>query len=516
MITNNNKNGTYLGIEIGSTRIKAVAIDSNTLSPVSSGSFSWKSDFSNGIWTYSIDEAWKGIKEALSGIENKTDVKAVGISGMMHGYLAFDEDWNLLVPFRTWQNTMTARSAKELTELFGFNIPQRWSSAHLYEAILSNEAHVCKVAHITTIAGYIHYMLTGVNAVGIGEASGIFPVDSEKLCYDEAMLEKFNDKLIEHGFSRKAEDVFPKILTAGECAGYLTEQGEKLLGGEIKKGTPFAPPEGDAGTGMVATNSISYNTGNVSAGTSIFAMIVLENQLSRFYEEIDMVTTPDGKPVAMVHCNNCTNDMNAWVGLFKEILELFGTQVSNDELYTKLYKSSLNGASDCAGVITCNYLSGEVLTGFEKGIPMLLRRPDSDFSLSNLMRSQIYGALATLKLGMEIFDKENVKISRLTAHGGLFKTPGVAQKYLAAACDTDIVCLDTSSEGGPYGMALLAAYMKQRDNYLSLDSFLSERVFVGASSVSVSPTAEDKEAFAKYINDYKKMLNAEKTAVEVM
>ena len=516
MIRSSNTKETYLGIEIGSTRIKAVAIDTDTLSPVSSGSFSWKSDFVNGVWTYGIDKAWQGIKEALNGISDKDSVKAVGISGMMHGYLTFDEDWNLLTPFRTWQNTMTARSAKELTELFNFNVPQRWSSAHLYEAILSNEAHVRRVAHVTTIAGYVHYMLTGVNAVGIGEASGIFPIDTEKLCYDEKMLEKFNNRLLEHGFLRKAEDVFPKVLTAGECAGYLTENGEKLLGGAIKRGTPFAPPEGDAGTGMVATNSISYNTGNVSAGTSIFAMVVLKNKLSRLYEEIDMVTTPDGKPVAMVHCNNCTNDINAWVGIFKETLGLFGTEVSDDELYTKLYKSSLDGDGDLGGVLTCNYLSGEVLTGFDKGIPMLLRRPDSEFSLANLMKSQIYGALATLKLGMEIFEKEKVKLSRLTAHGGLFKTPGVAQRYLAAACNTDIVCLDTSSEGGPYGMAILAAYMLGKDKYSSLDDFLSERVFINANSVLLSPTESEVTAFKKYIDDYKQLLKVEKTAVELM
>ncbi len=515
MSKENKMSGTYLGIEIGSTRIKAVAIDENTLSPVSSGSFSWKSDFSYGVWTYSIDQAWQGIKDALNGINDKDSVKAVGISGMMHGYLAFDENWNLLTPFRTWQNTMTARSAKELTELFDFNIPQRWSSAHLYEAILSNEEHICRVAHITTIAGYIHYMLTGVNAVGIGEASGIFPIDTEKLCYDEKMLEKFNNKLFEHGFLRKAEDVFPKLLTAGECAGYLTENGEKLLGGAIKAGTPFAPPEGDAGTGMVATNSISYNTGNISAGTSIFAMVVLEHKLSRRYEEIDIVTTPDAKPVAMVHCNNCTNDINAWVGLFKEILNLFGTEVSSDELYTKLYKISLDGEGDCGGVLSCNYLSGEVLTGFEKGIPIILRRPDSHFSLANFMRSQIYGALATLNLGMKIFDKESIKLSRLTAHGGLFKTPGVAQRYLAAACNTDIVCLDTSSEGGPYGMALLAAYMKQKGNYSSLDDFLSERVFVNVNSIYLSPRESEAKEFKKYINDYKQLLEVEKTAVEL-
>ena len=505
---------TYLGLEIGSTRIKAVTVDSESLSPISGGSFSWKSDFINGVWTYDLDKAWEGINEALSQINDPDSIKAVGISGMMHGYLAFDDDWNLLTPFRTWQNTMTARSAKELTELFNFNIPQRWSSAHLYEAVLSNEPHVNRVAHITTIAGYIHYMLTGVNAVGIGEASGIFPIDPEKLGYDEKMLEKFNAKLLEHGFSKRAEDVFPKVLTAGESAGCLTEKGAEILGGIIKIGTPFAPPEGDAGTGMVATNSISYKTGNISAGTSIFAMVVLEKHLSKIYEEIDMVATPDGKPVAMVHCNNCTNDINAWVSLFREMLALFGKNVSDDELYTKLYETSLMGEGDCGGVLVCNYLAGEVLAGLDKGIPMLLRRPDAKFSLANVMRSHIYGALATLKLGMEIFNREKVEIERFTAHGGLFKTPGVAQRYMAAACNTDIVCLETSGEGGPYGMALLAAFMNERVKYSSLDTFLRDRVFANADSITLSPIKTEVEAFSKYIANYKQMLEVERKAVE--
>lgn len=507
-------NEAYLGIEIGSTRIKAVAIDKETLAPLSSGGYLWKSSFSNGIWTYDIEEAWKGINEALSQLDEKIEFSAVGISGMMHGYLAFDENWNLLTPFRTWQNTITARSAAELSELFSFNMPQRWSAAHLYEAVLSSEEHVSRVAHITTIAGYIHYMLTGVNAVGIGEASGIFPIDSEKITYDEAMLEKFNQKLVEHGFTRRAEDVFPKVLTAGDSAGCLTATGEKALGGKIKASTPFAPPEGDAGTGMVATNSISYNTGNISAGTSIFAMVVLEKHLSKIYEEIDMVTTPDGKPVAMVHCNNCTGDINAWVSLFKGVLSLFGKDVSSDELYTKLYKSSVNGDANCGGIIACNYLAGEVLTGLDKGIPMLLRTPDSDFSLANFMRAQIYGSLATLRLGMDIFNRENVKISRLTAHGGLLKTPGVAQKYMAAAFNTDVVCLETSGEGGPYGMALLAAYMNEKNLGLTLDEFLSSRVFSNTVTTVESATESEVADFNEYIEKYKKMLAVERAAVE--
>ena len=507
---------SYLGIELGSTRIKAVAVDCDTLEPISGGSYSWKSDLRDGVWTYDIEKAFEGVRHALKEVKDKELVRAVGISGMMHGYLAFDEDWNLLAPFRTWQNTMTARSARELSQLFGFNVPQRWSSAHLYEAILSCEEHVSRVAHVTTLAGYVHYMLTGVNAVGIGEASGIFPIDSEGLCYDSEMMAKFNEKLAEHGFSRRAEDVFPKVLSAGESAGSLTEDGARLLDGAIKPGTPFAPPEGDAGTGMVATNSISYKTGNVSAGTSVFAMVVLEKHLSEIYEEIDMVTTPDGKPVAMVHCNNCTNDINAWVSLFKGVLTLFGKDISDDELYTRLYEASLSGDGDACGVLSCNYLAGEVITGLDKGVPMLMRRPDAVFSLENFMRSQIYGTMATLKLGMEIFDREQVEIKRFTAHGGLFKTRGVAQRYLAAACNADIVCLETSGEGGPYGMALLAAYANEKAAYSSLDEFLAERVFNVANGVTVSPTEEEVADFNRYVEDYKKMIEVERKAVRVV
>lgn len=505
----------YLGIELGSTRIKAVAIDKETLSPVSNGSFSWKSDFIDGVWTYSLDDAWRGLKSALAEIDCRENVEAVGISGMMHGYLAFDEDWNLLAPFRTWQNTMTARAAAELTELFGFNVPQRWSGAHLYEAILKGEEHVSRVAHITTLAGYIHYMLTGVNAVGIGEASGIFPIDSDTLDYNEEMIKKLDERFLAHGFKRSAREVFPKVLTAGESGGHLTDEGAARLDGLLKAGLPFAPPEGDAGTGMVATNAITVNTGNVSAGTSIFAMVVLEKQLSRLYEEIDMVTTPDGKPVAMVHCNNCTNDINAWVSLFRETLSLFGTNISDGELYTKLYEESLKGNGDCDGVLVCNYLSGEVIAGLQKGVPMMLRRPDSRFSLANLMRSEIYAAMATLAIGMEIFERENVTISRLMGHGGLFKTEGVAQRYMAAACKTDIACLETSGEGGPYGMALLAGYMAEKDHFDSLDAYLDTRAFGEARCITLSPADNDVKQFEAYLADFKKLLTVEKTATEL-
>ena len=417
----------FLGLEFGSTRIKAVLID-EAHKTVSSGDYTWKSRFENGVWTYPLEEAWNGLRAALKGVSGLEDVAAAGVSGMMHGYLAFDKDWNLLTPFRTWQNTMTAQAAEELTALLGFNIPQRWSIAHLYQAILNGEAHVDKIAHITTLAGYIHFMLTGVNAVGVGEASGMFPIDDRTCAYDEAMLDKFDALIAPRGLPWKIRDVLPKPLAAGERAGALTAEGARLLDGQLQQGVPFAPPEGDAGTGMTATNAVAPRTGNVSAGTSIFAMVVLERPLKNVYPEIDIVTTPTGKPTAMVHCNNCTNDINAWVGVLRETAELFGAQVSTGDLYTMLYKKSLEGAADCDGVLVYNYMAGEGVTHLDSGRPLVMRRPDSAFTLANFMRSQIYGTMATMCIGMELLHKENVAIDSLTGHGGLFKTPVVGQK----------------------------------------------------------------------------------------
>lgn len=508
-------NKSYLGIELGSTRIKAVKICADTMSPSSTGSYSWKSELKDGIWTYELSEVWTGLRAALAEIEDTDDVCAVGISGMMHGYLAFDDEWNLLAPFRTWQNTITALAAAELSELFGFNIPQRWSAAHLYQAILNGEEHIGRIAHVTTLAGYVHFMLTGVNAVGIGEASGIFPIDSKGLCYDGEMLEKFNRVLKEHGFDKNAEDVFPKILCAGELAGNLTESGSARLDGLLASGLPFAPPEGDAGTGMVATNSISYKTGNISAGTSIFTMVVLEDKLPTVHEEIDMITTPDGKPVAMVHCNNCTADTNAWVGLFKEALGLFGKEVSDSELYSRLYEISLDGDADCGGTLVCNYLSGEILTKVENGHPMVLRTPSAPLTLANFMRSHLYSSIITLKIGMEILKEEKVEITRLTGHGGFFKTKGVGQRYMAAACETDVVCLETSGEGGPYGMAVLAAYTREKEGYQSLDEFLEKRVFANAHSTVLSPNEADVKGINAYLKAYEKLISLEKRASEL-
>ena len=506
---------TFLGIELGSTRIKAVTIDEKHI-PVSSGDYTWDSTYENGIWTYDLDEVWTGLKSVLSSIENREGIAAMGVSAMMHGYLAFDKDWNLLTPFRTWQNTITSQAAEELTALFGFNIPQRWSIAHLYQAILNREAHVPQIAHITTLAGFVHYRLTGVNAIGIGEASGMFPIDSEKRCYNEEMLEKFNYLVSDHNLPWKLIDILPSVLVAGEEAGRLTESGATLLDDLLSPGIPFAPAEGDAGTGMTATNAVAVKTGNVSAGTSIFSMVVLERPLKKVYEEIDLVITPTGKPVAMVHCNNCTSDSNAWISVLKETANLFGAEPSNGDVYTKLYEKSLEGDPDCGGVLVCNYMAGEGVTHLNEGRPMVVRRPDAKFTLANFFRAILYSTMSTLKIGMDILAKENVAIDSLTGHGGLFKTPMVGQKYLAAACNAPVTCMDTAGEGGPYGMALLAAYMHNKVAGESLEAYLNAHVFADTKGTTLKPDLADVEGFNTYIEEYKELLQVEKTAVEVL
>ena len=505
----------YLGIELGSTRIKAVAVDEG-FRPVSSGDYTWASRYENGVWTYGLEEVWTGLRAALSAVENRAEVAAAGVSAMMHGYLAFDKEWNLLVPFRTWQNTITGPAAAELTALFSFNVPQRWSVAHLYQAVLNGEEHVSRIAHITTLAGYVHYMLTGVNAVGIGEASGMFPIDSQALDYDRAMVEKFDALAAERNLPWRLEELLPRVLTAGQEAGRLTPAGAALLEGLLPAGIPFAPPEGDAGTGMTATNAVAPRTGNVSAGTSIFSMVVLERPLEKVYEEIDLVTTPAGAPVAMVHCNNCTNDTNAWVGVLGEAARLFGASPSAGELYQKLYEKSLEGAPDCGGVLVCNYLAGEGVTHLDAGRPLVVRRPDSAFNLANFFRAQLYATMATLKIGMDILAEEGVAIDSLTGHGGLFKTPGVGQRYMAAACNAPVTCMDTAGEGGPYGMALLAAYLLRREEGERLEDFLSNRVFAGVSGSTAAPDGAEAAAFGEYIQRYKALLQVERAAAELL
>ena len=508
-------NRTMLGLELGSTRIKAVAIDENHV-PVSSGDYTWKSSFENGVWTYSLEEVWKGLKTAVAGLEHRENIAAMGVSAMMHGYLAFDKDWNLLVPFRTWQNTITAQAAAELTEAFRFNIPQRWSVSHLYQAVLNGEAHVPEIAHITTLAGYVHFMLTGVNAIGVGEASGMFPIDSETCDYDAAMMAKFNDLVADRNLPWTLSELLPKVLVAGEQAGTLTAQGAARLDNLLAPGIPFAPAEGDAGTGMTATNAVAPRTGNVSAGTSIFSMVVLEKPLEKVYEEIDLVTTPTGKPVAMVHCNNCTNDTNAWVGVLGETAKLFGAAPSTGELYTRLYEKSLEGDPDCGGLLVCNYMAGEGVTHMDAGRPMVIRKPDSKFTLANFFRAQLYSTMSTLKIGMDILAGEQVAIDSLTGHGGLFKTPVVGQKYMAAACNAPVTCMETAGEGGPYGMALLAAYMLRKEAGETLEDYLNAHVFANAKGTTLAPQQADVDGFNAYITRYKAMLDVERKAVEVL
>ena len=506
---------TVLGVELGSTRIKAVAIGEDHL-PVSGGDYTWASRYENGVWTYSLDEVWTGLKTALAGVENRESIRAMGVSAMMHGYLAFDKDWNLLVPFRTWQNTITGPAAAELTELFGFNIPQRWSIAHLYQAILNGEFHVPEIAHITTLAGYVHHRLTGVNAVGVGEASGMFPIDSEAMDYDAGMLEKFDRLIAPRQLPWKLESILPKVLPAGEEAGALTRSGAALLDDLLPAGVPFAPPEGDAGTGMTATNAVAPRTGNVSAGTSIFSMVVLEKPLGRVYEEIDLVTTPTGRPVAMVHCNNCTNDTNAWAGVLKETAELFGASPDTGEVFTKLYEKSLEGDADCGGVLVCNYLAGEGVTHIDAGRPMVVRTPSSRFTLANFLRAQLYATMSTLKIGMDILAEENVAIDSLTGHGGLFKTPVVGQKYMAAACGAPVTCMETAGEGGPYGMALLAAFLVNKSAGESLEDYLNKHVFADVAGTTVRPDPVDAAGFNAYIKSYQALLTVERAAVEAL
>lgn len=496
---------TYLGIELGSTRIKSVLMDEEYRVVASSG-YTWESTLAGGIWTYSLEEAAAGLRAALRELlENlKEDVflQCVGLSGMMHGYLAFDENWELLTPFRTWQNTMTREAAEELTELLQFNIPQRLSVAHLYQAVLNGEEHLPRLRHLTTLAGYFHYLLTGVNDVCVDEASGMFPIDCERQTYDREMAAKTEALLAAHGAKLSIEELFPGIRAAGVTAGGLTEEGGAFLEGLLPVGVPFAPATGDGGTGMAATNSVAPRTGNVSAGTSIFADIVLERPLKKLYPEIDIVTTPAGRPVAEIHGNNCTADMNMWVKLFGELLALFGYGASEDELFRRLYAASLEGEADCGGIGILNYLAGECVTHVDEGRPLMIRRPDSVLSLANFIRAHLYSVFATLKVGIDLLREEEVHIDRLMGHGGVFKTKGVGQRYLAAACGAEVTCLEHAAEGGPYGMALLCAYVFQRDGDEPLEDFLDSKVFKDAGMETVLPRREDAEGFQRYLERF--------------
>ena len=513
-----------LGIELGSTRIKAVLVD-EFCNPIASGGHTWENKFENGVWTYHIDDVWKGIQDAYAqlNVDTKekygdeiTNLASIGFSAMMHGYLPFDKDGNQLAQFRTWRNTITAQSAKELTELFDFNIPQRWSIAHLYQAILNKEEHVKDIAFLTTLAGYVHWMLSGEKVMGVGEASGMFPIDSHSNDYDKSMLDKFNALDNVKQFDWKLQDILPKVLTAGENAGYLTEVGAKLLdpSGKLCPGALMCPPEGDAGTGMTATNSVGVKTGNVSAGTSIFAMVVLENQLSKVYEEIDMVTTPTGKPVAMVHCNNCCTDLDYWVNLFVQFADASGSSLSKPQIYDLLYNCALDADKDCGGVVSYNYFSGEPVAQLQDGRPVFARTQNCNFNLANFMRAQVYGTMATLKIGMEILDKENVKIDCLMGHGGLFKTPVVGQKLMAGAMNSPVAVMETAGEGGAWGIAVLASFAYDNKGNATLEDYLNNVVFSKCAKSTIEPDTADVDGFEKYMQLYKSGLEIEKAAVE--
>lgn len=515
---------TALGIEFGSTRIKSVLVDLNG-SPLASGSFDWENSYKNGVWTYSLDEVFEGLRASFAALKksvcDKYGVKletvgSMGISGMMHGYLAFDRDGAQLAEFRTWRNTITAEAAEKLSALFDFNIPQRWSIAHLYQAILNGEEHVGRVDFIATLAAYVHYRLTGERVIGVGEASGMFPIDSRINDYDVAMLDKFDGCVADKGFPWKIRDILPRVLVAGERAGTLTAEGAAMLDptGEFRPGVPMCPPEGDAGTGMVATNSVAVRTGNVSAGTSIFLMVVLEKALSKLYPEIDMVTTPSGKPVAMVHCNNCSGEIDAWAGLFTSMCSALGMDISIYKVLDKMFESALSGDKDCGGLVAFNYLSGEVITGLDSGKPLFLRGPESKFNLPNFARAQLCSAAATLSIGMEILADEHVKIDKLLGHGGYFKAPLAGQKIMAAALEAPVSVMKTAGEGGPWGIALLASYMQNKAEGETLEAFLESRVFSNEDAFEVKPDPEDIAGFKKFLDNYKKSLPVEKAAVE--
>lgn len=516
-----------LGIEFGSTRIKAVLVGEDN-APIASGSYDWENDYVDGIWTYSLDKIHTGLQDCYKSLTE--DVKAqygvsikslgaIGFSAMMHGYMAFDKDGELLVPFRTWRNTITEQASEELTKLFQYHIPQRWSIAHLYQAFLNKEEHVKDITFMTTLAGYIHWKLTGEKVLGVGEASGMFPIDIETGDFNQKMIGQFDEVTTSGGFSWKLKDILPKVLTAGEDAGKLTDAGAKFLdvSGELEAGIPLCPPEGDAGTGMAATNSVAVRTGNVSAGTSVFGMIVLEKELSKVHEEIDLVTTPNGHLVAMAHCNNCTSDLNAWVNIFKEFAESFGIDVDMNKLFGTLYNKALEGDADCGGLLAYNYFSGEHIVGMEEGRPLFVRTPNARFSLANFMRVNLFASLGVLKTGLDIlFKEEGVQVDEILGHGGLFKTKGVGQRILAAAINTPVSVMETAGEGGAWGIALLASYMIHKEGGETLDAFLNRAVFAGEKGSRIEPDAADVAGFDTFIERYTKGLQIERAAIDFL
>ena len=514
-----------LGIELGSTRIKAVLINEDGR-PIASGSHDWENRYEDGVWTYHLEDIWEGLRDSYKKL--KEDVKAqyqvsihtlsaIGLSAMMHGYMAFDEAGQLLVPFRTWRNTMTEQASEALTELFSYHIPQRWSIAHLYQAILNKEEHVKNIHYMTTLAGYLHWQLTGEKTVGVGEASGMFPIDTKTHDFNEKMITCFDENIQNCQYPWKLREILPTVQVAGEKAGRLTEEGAKRLDpdGELEAGILLCPPEGDAGTGMAATNSVAVRTGNVSAGTSVFAMVVLEKELSKVHPEIDLVTTPAGDLVAMVHCNNCTSDLNAWVSLFDEFAQAAGIRMDKNELFAILYNKALEGDADCGGLLAYNYFSGEHITGFEEGRPLFVRTPNSRFDLANFMRTHLFTALGALKVGMDILLKEEqVQLDCIFGHGGLFKTPKVGQKVMAGALGVPVAVMETAGEGGAWGIALLASYMVWKDNKETLSDYLNRKIFVEENGKTILPDESDRTGFDAFIKRYRNGLAIECAAVE--
>jgi sugar (pentulose or hexulose) kinase len=515
---------TALGIELGSTRIKAVLIGADH-EQLSVGSHGWENQLVDRTWTYSLAAVREGLQDCYAAlaadVERRygvtlTTVGALGVSAMMHGYLAFDASAELLTPFRTWRNTNTGAAAEQLSAAFGHNIPHRWSISHLYRAILDNEEHVGRIAHLTTLAGYVHWRLSGHRVLGVGDASGMFPIDVQTGQYDSGMIATFEALVAEHGLALEVTGLLPRILRAGEAAGQLTETGARLLdpSGHLRSGVPMCPPEGDAGTGMVATNSVAPRTGNVSAGTSIFAMVVLEQELSRPHHELDLVTTPAGDPVAMVHCNNGASELNAWAGLFAEFAAALGSAVDSPTVFDTLFRSALDGPPDCTGLMSFNYLSGEPITGLDEGRPLFLRSPDSTFNLAAFMRTQLYAALATLRVGMDVLlTEEGIRLERMFAHGGLFTTKGVAQRFLSAAIDAPVSVGDTASEGGAWGIAVLAAYLVRSSAGQVLADYLNVEVFSNVEFDTVKPDPTDVAGFDAFIARYIAALPVQRAAV---
>ena len=508
---------TSLGIELGSTRIKASLIGNDHV-PIASGEYDWENQLVDGIWTYSLTAIWEGVTECYARLKQDTlekydvtltKIGSIGISAMMHGYMVFDIEGKLLVPFRTWRNTITAESSRILTELFDYPIPHRWSISHLYQAILNNERHISQIGYITTLAGYIHRKLTGARVLGVGDASGMFPIDTSTKNFDKVMISRFNDLIRDEGYPWRLEDILPEVLVAGEPAGYLTEEGVKLLdrSGGLNAGIPFCPAEGDAGTGMTATNSVAPRTGNVSAGTSVFLMAVLEHNLKKVHPEIDLVTTPSGDPVAMVHCNNCTGDIDAWVKVFTEFAGAAGVEIDKTKIYDILYAKALEADRDNGGLLSYNYISGESITNVETGRPLFLRQPDSRFTLANFMQANLFSAVATLKIGFDVLrDEEQVSLDMVNGHGGFFKAGNVGQRIMAAALDTPIAVMETAGEGGPWGMALLAAFMRNRELDENLQDYLKKHVFADIKGSSIDPDPYLVNSFQMFMQRYKKYL----------